>query len=94
MVCRRCPHYVRHGQVAEDKKTFTFSDRCSLKMKHTPSSADHSCHHHPFKMGFDYIECDTYQRVFKGASQRNDVVPVHDLPFVDASASLTEMELL
>ena len=33
MVCRRCPHHVRHGSVAPDKKNIIFSDICGLKVK-------------------------------------------------------------
>jgi len=33
MSCKRCPHHVRHGSVAADRKTIAFSDVCGLKVK-------------------------------------------------------------
>src|SRR3989338_10193178 len=33
MNCRRCPHHVRHGQMAKDGKTLQFKDLCGLKLK-------------------------------------------------------------
>lgn len=36
MNCRRCPHHVRHGQLAEgskDKPVFVFKDICGLRHK-------------------------------------------------------------
>ncbi len=33
MNCRRCPHHVRHGQMAKDGKSLQFKDLCGLKLK-------------------------------------------------------------
>jgi hypothetical protein len=33
MHCRRCPHLVRHGQLAEDQKTIEFKNLCGLMVK-------------------------------------------------------------
>jgi len=33
MNCRRCPHHVRHGQMAKDGVTLHFKDLCGLKLK-------------------------------------------------------------
>jgi hypothetical protein len=33
MHCRRCPHLVRHGQLAEDKETIEFKNLCGLVIK-------------------------------------------------------------
>lgn len=93
MLCKRCPHHVRHGKVAADGKTFEFQDRCGLKMK---SSSHQDCGHYPFPKGFDHIECDVYKDTFKSTGMKNDVVPKSDLQFSDSfqSQSITEMELL
>jgi hypothetical protein len=33
MHCRRCPHLVRHGQLADDKQTIEFKNLCGLVIK-------------------------------------------------------------
>ena len=33
MSCAKCPHHVRHGQIATDGKTFEFKNLCELKIK-------------------------------------------------------------
>ena len=33
MNCPRCPHHVRQGQIALDKKSIAYHDRCALKIK-------------------------------------------------------------
>ncbi len=33
MLCKRCPHLVRHGQLAKDQKTIEFKSLCGLVMK-------------------------------------------------------------
>ena len=33
MLCKRCPHLVRHGQVGADKKTIEFQNMCGLLMR-------------------------------------------------------------
>lgn len=33
MNCKRCPHHVRHGKVAEDRTTIAYTDLCGLKVK-------------------------------------------------------------
>lgn len=33
MSCRRCPHHVRHGQVAKDQQSIIFKDICGLRHK-------------------------------------------------------------
>lgn len=93
MNCRKCPHHVRHGQVAQDGKSITFNDRCGLMMK---TGTQQECKHYPFKSGFDYARCETYNVVFKSEGQRNDVVPTSDFQYSDAfsGTSITEMELL
>lgn len=35
MLCKRCPHLVRHGQMAEDNKTIGFRSLCGLAIKQT-----------------------------------------------------------
>ena len=92
MVCRRCPHHVRHGQVGAQNK-IEFKDMCGLRMK---TGAPTPCTHFPFPSSFDYVNCATYQDVFKTSILRNDVVPTKDFQYSDAltSSSITEMELL
>ncbi len=33
MLCKRCPHLVRHGQLGADKKTIEFRNLCGLRVK-------------------------------------------------------------
>ncbi|MGE0174232.1 MAG: hypothetical protein AB7T49_15655 [Oligoflexales bacterium] len=33
MLCKRCPHLVRHGKLAADKKTIDFKNMCGLLMR-------------------------------------------------------------
>ena len=33
MLCKRCPHLVRHGQLAKDNKTIEFKSLCGLIIK-------------------------------------------------------------
>lgn len=33
MLCKRCPHLVRHGQMAADQKTIEFRNMCGLLMR-------------------------------------------------------------
>ncbi len=33
MTCRKCPHHVRHGQVASDGSSILFKDLCGLRHK-------------------------------------------------------------
>ncbi|NRA64100.1 MAG: hypothetical protein HRU19_06420 [Pseudobacteriovorax sp.] len=33
MLCKRCPHLVRHGQLAKDNKSIEFKSLCGLVMK-------------------------------------------------------------
>ena len=93
MFCRKCPHHVRHGQVAQDGKSISFNERCGLLMK---SGTQVECKHYPFKKGFDYGHCEVYLSTFKSEGQRNDVVPTSDFQYTDAfsGACITEMELL
>ncbi len=93
MSCKKCPHHVRHGQVAADAKSFEFKERCGLRMK-TQQAVD--CHNYPFAKSFEYTTCSVYLDVFKTAGQRNDVVPTSDFQYSDQVAQnpLTEMELL
>ncbi len=93
MFCRKCPHHVRHGQVAPDGKSISFNERCGLLMK---SGTQVACNHHPFKKGFDYGHCEVYLSTFKSESQRNDAVPTSDFQYTDAfsGTAITEMELL
>ena len=93
MSCKKCPHHVRHGQVAADGKSIEFKSRCGLRMK---SGKDVECTNYPFGKGFDYMGCAVYVDVFKTAGQLNDVVPTSDFQYSDrmSQSSLTEMELL
>lgn len=93
MLCKRCPHHVRHGKVAADGKSIEFQDRCGLKMK---QQGDHLCNHYPFPKVFDYIDCETYKATFKSNGMRNDVVPTSDFQYSDNfnSQPITDMELL
>jgi hypothetical protein len=91
MLCRKCPHHVRHGQVEPTTKAISFKDRCALKIKQ-----ELDCIHYPFPKVFDYLACEIYRSTFKGAAARNDVVPTKDFEYSEslASASITDMELL
>ena len=93
MVCRKCPHHVRHGQVGEDGKSITFKDRCGLRMK---EGQEIECKHYPFDSRFDYMGCEVYLMTFKSQGRPNDVVPTSDFQYSEklGSASLTDMELL
>jgi hypothetical protein len=94
MFCKKCPHHVRHGKVAADKKTIEFSDQCGLKMK---AGKAESCDKYPFQAGFNYIECETYRMVFKSNGTRNECVPTSDFQFTTDGMNgtpITEMELL
>ena len=93
MLCSRCPHHVRHGNLAADRKTIEFKDRCGLKMR---QGKEESCDKVPFQKGFNYVECDIYQATFKSTGQRNDCVPTSDFQYSDSlsGTSLVEMELL
>jgi hypothetical protein len=93
MFCKKCPHHVRHGKVAEDKKSIEFSNRCGLRMKLGQSD---DCDKYPFISGFNYVECDTYKHVFKSTGQRNDCIPTSDFLYSDnmSGTPITEMELL
>ena len=33
MLCKRCPHLVRHGQLGSDKETIEFRSLCGLAIK-------------------------------------------------------------
>ena len=94
MQCKKCPHHVRHGQVAADAKSFEFKNRCGLRMKDLQTPID--CAHFPFAKGFDYSQCDIYQATFKTAGQRNDAVPASDFQYSEKvpANSITEMDLL
>ena len=35
MTCKRCPHHVKHGQIASDGKSMVFKDLCGLRLKQT-----------------------------------------------------------
>ena len=93
MQCKKCPHHVRHGQVAADGKTIEFKNRCGLRMK---AAETLECRHYPFAKGFDYTTCDTYLATFKSNSPRNDAVPTSDFQYSDKLVGnpITEMELL
>lgn len=93
MQCKKCPHHVRHGQVAADGKTIEFKNRCGLRMR---ENREADCTKYPFSSGFDYTACDVYLATFKTAGQRNDVVPKSDFQYSDqlASSPITDMELL
>jgi hypothetical protein len=93
MLCKKCPHHVRHGQVGADGKTIEFKNRCGLKMRGQESL---DCKHFPFASGFDYTACDYYLHTFKTAGQLNDAIPTSDFQYSDklATNSITEMELL
>jgi hypothetical protein len=93
MFCKKCPHHVRHGKLAADKKNIEFSDRCGLSMK---AGQNESCGKYPFVAGFNYVECDIYKQVFKSAGQANDCIPTSDFQYADNmhGTPITEMELL
>jgi len=93
MVCKKCPHLVRHGQAAADGKSIEFKNRCGLKMR---VQQVHDCSHYPFGKNFDYGTCDVYLATFKTAGQSNEVMPTSDFQYSDQLASnpITEMELL
>ncbi len=93
MACSRCPHHVRHGHLAVDRKTIEFTDRCGLKMR---QGKEEPCDKIPFQNGFNYMECGVYQFTFKSAGQRNDCNATSDLNFAEllSSTPLAEMELL
>ena len=91
MLCRRCPHHVRHGKVDAATNAITFRDKCALKIKD-----DLDCKHHPFPKVFDYQTCEVYKTTFKGSVDRNEVSPTKDFQYTDniAVGSITDMELL
>lgn len=91
--CKRCPHHVKHGQVAADGKTIEFLNRCGLMMK---ANKVLDCVHHPFSKYFDYTSCGIYQETFKSSGIKNDVVPTKDFQYSEGfnSGSITDMELL
>lgn len=93
MLCKRCPHHVRHGKLAADNKNIEFSDRCGLRMK---AGQGDVCDKYPFPAGFNYVECDTYLHIFKSQGQRNDAIPTSDFQYADnlSGTPITEMELL
>lgn len=93
MLCKRCPHHVRHGFLGKDGKSIEFKERCGLKMK---TAQDQECINHPFPKSFNYTECAVYLHTFKSGGQRNDVVPTSDFQYSDAlnQQSITDMELL
>ena len=93
MLCKKCPHHVRHGSLAADGKNIVFKDRCGLKMK---TAENQECVKYPFPKVFDYTECGVYFATFKSGGQRNDVVPTSDFQYSDVmhSQSITEMEFL
>ena len=93
MSCRKCPHHVRHGQVASDGKSIEFHERCGLRMK---NGSQEDCGHFPFVARFDYQSCSTYIHVFKTAGASNDVMPTSDIQYSErlAANSITDMELL
>lgn len=93
MSCKKCPHHVRHGQVAADGKTIEFKNQCGLKLK---VQSPVECTHYPFGKTFDYGHCEIYMQVFKTAGQTNDAMPTSDFQYSDQlqSNSITEMELL
>lgn len=91
MLCKRCPHHVRHGKVGKDGKSIEFSEKCGLKM-----SENRDCLHHPFGERFNYRSCDVYYKTFKSSMDLNSVVPREDIEYSDqlGGNSITEMELL
>lgn len=92
MDCKKCPHHVRHGQVAADGKSVEFKNRCGLRMKNNENI---ECKHYPFPTGFDYHECEVYQETFKSGTRKNDVVPSSDITEgLSSGGSLADMELL
>jgi hypothetical protein len=40
MSCSRCPHHVRHGQLAKDGKTLLFNDLCGLRLRQLSDTGD------------------------------------------------------
>jgi hypothetical protein len=93
MFCKKCPHHVRHGTLAADKKNIEFTDRCGLRMK---SGQADLCDKYPFAAGFNFVECNIYRDTFKSAGQRNDCIPTSDFLYADnmSGTPITEMELL
>lgn len=98
MICRRCPHHVRHGKAAADGKSIEFRDLCGLKIKRnetekTPIATD--CEQVPFPSKFDYLTCSYYQSTFKSGHHKNDVVP-KDIQYSEmlTAGSITDMDLL
>jgi hypothetical protein len=93
MRCRKCPHHVRHGQVAADGTSIEFKNRCGLRMKENEHM---DCVHFPFPNVFDYQGCDVYRVTFKTTGQKNDVVPTADIQFSEqiSANSITDMDLL
>jgi len=98
MLCRRCPHHVRHGKAAADGKSIEFRDLCGLKTKRNElekNPIDPSCENVPFSSQFEYINCGYYQATFKSGHHKNDVLP-KDFQYSDqfSSGSITDMDLL
>ena len=92
MLCKKCPHHVRHGQVASGGG-IEFKDKCGIKMRRNEVL---DCIHFPFPQVFDYTGCEVYLATFKSGGLRNDVVPTKDFQYSDVLSgnSITDMELL
>ena len=91
MTCKRCPHLVRHGKLADDQKTIEFKERCGLNRE-----KEVKCLHHPFPKIFDYLDCENNRATFKSSVQRNDVVPTKDIQYSNkvAASGMSNLELL
>ena len=98
MVCRRCPHHVRHGKLGQDGKSIEFTDQCGLKIKRNELEKHKitvECEQVPFPEKFDYLGCGYYQATFKSGHHKNDVVP-RDINYSQSlvAGSITDMDLL
>ena len=93
MNCPHCPHHVRQGQIAIDKKSVVYHDRCALKIKSPVLAAINlNCEYIPFPDPFKFSTCSVYLSTFKTSKLSNDVVPLSDM--YSESSTLTDMELL
>ncbi len=93
MNCPRCPHHVRQGQIAGDRKSVVYHDRCALKIKSVAVNAIAlHCEYIPFANDFKFTTCSVYLSTFKTSKQSNDVVPLSDI--YSEPGTLTDMDLL
>lgn len=56
------------------------------------SNTDMQCTELPFPDHFNYMECPTYQSIFKSGATKNNAVPTHHMQYT--SHGLTDLDIL